>query len=277
MKKSKASYKGLPGEGKAIISLKKSFCDNLNQSIGEDQSNHDAKLKELESELSTAVQSKNQLEDTVQIIDKYISELIKDTPALFRIKEALDSVVVPIARMQNNNKEIIRTLQSQLKETNDENKQLNNQKKESENTINQLKSKLKIQEEINANLQKDISNPKPVPKIPKLDLSRVKPKSMNYKPIIKPDKYAHNSDSEESAHNVQPMYKVPKLDLSRVVLSKHKPIVQPESESEENAPSIPKLDLRLLHGHMQYHDEFMSKQDEFSLSWRQQLEKEKRY
>ena len=260
IKKTKASCKGLPAEGKPIISLKKSFCDNLNRSITVD---HESKMKELESELSTAVQSKNQLEDTIQILDKYFSELIKKRPSLMKIKEALDSVVIPIARLQNNNKEVIRSLHSQINDSNDENKQLKDTIKLQEYKIDQMRSKLRNQEELCVKLQRD-SPDKSISKIPKLDLSKVKPKCIGYKQIIRLNKYNEESDEDRVVGQ-----QMPPPNVSRVK-SKW-------DESDDSAPAIPHLDLSLLHGQMQYQDEFMSKQDEFSVSWRKQLEKEKRY
>jgi chromosome condensin MukBEF ATPase and DNA-binding subunit MukB len=242
MKKPKPTFKGFPNENKTIISIKKSFCSNLNQSLIEDHSRRDAKMKELESELSTAVQSKNKLEDTVQIIDKYLNELIKENPTLIKLKEALENIIIPLARAQSNSQEQIANLTHQLDSEKCKTENVEVKMKDYETCIHRLQSKIKNQEQTIQNLQKDIGvlRSPPKPKIPKLDLSRLKPKQTAYVPLVKQDQ-AHYSESEESSN------------------------------------IVPKLDLSLLHGQIQYHDEFMAKADEFSHSWRLQLEKEKRF
>ena len=238
--KPKPAFKGFPNEDKEILSIKKSFSSNVNKSMIDDHSKRDAKMKELESELSTAVRSKNQLEDTIQIIDKYFNALVKETPMLIRIKEALESVVIPLARAQNRNKEVVSTLAQQIKEEKNKTANIEFKMKDYEICINRLQSKVKSQENTIENLRNELKIGKspPRPRIPKLNLSRLMPKQE-----IEQDHYEHPNHSEE----------------------------------DEQSNKVPKLDLSLLHGQMQYQDEIMAKADEFSHSWRAQLAKEKRF
>lgn len=64
--------------------------------------------------------------------------------------------------------------------------------------------------------------------------------------------------------------KVPRLDLSRVRRSSDE-----EAESAQKV-KVPLLKLDNLRKDKEYHEEFMDKADEFSLSWKEQLKKEKR-
>jgi len=82
-------------------------------------------------------------------------------------------------------------------------------------------------------------------------------------------KVAKSKDSNTKKGTTSIKNKVPKLDLS--FKSKE------ESEQSQKKPKVPQLDLQKVEKHKDYHDEFMEREQEFSPSWRDQLEREKRF